>query len=132
MEKLLDKFLRYVSVETTSDENSESQPSTTKQLNLLKMLCDELLAMGIQAELDEYGYVMATIPSNVNHDIPAIGFIAHVDTAPDASGANIKPQIIHDYDGNDIVLNKEKNIVLRVYHIFPARLWKDFYKTLDY
>ena len=114
MEKLLDKFLRYVSVETTSDENSESQPSTAKQLNLLKMLRDELQALGIQAELDEYGYVMATIPSNVNHDIPAIGFIAHVDTSPDASGADIKPQIIPNYDGEDIVLNKEKNIILRV------------------
>jgi tripeptide aminopeptidase len=114
MEKLLDKFLRYVSVETTSDENSESQPSTAKQLNLLSMLCDELQTMGIQAELDEYGYVMATIPSNVDRDIPAIGFIAHVDTSPDASGADIKPQIIPNYDGNDIVLNKEKNIVLRV------------------
>ena len=86
MEKLLDKFLRYVSVETTSDENSESQPSTAKQLNLLKMLRDELQAMGIKAELDEYGYVMATIPSNVDREIPAIGFIAHVDTSPDASG----------------------------------------------
>ena len=114
MEKLLDKFLRYVSVETTSDENSGSQPSTAKQLNLLKMLRDELQAMGVQAELDEYGYVMATIPSNVNRDIPAVGFIAHVDTSPDASGADIKPQIIPNYDGNDIVLNKEKNIVLRV------------------
>ena len=114
MEKLLDKFLRYVSVETTSDENSESQPSTTKQLNLLAMLRDELQAIGIEATLDEYGYVMATIPSNVDREIPAIGFIAHVDTSPDASGADIKPQIIPNYDGGDIVLNKEKNIVLRV------------------
>ena len=104
MEKLIDKFLRYVSVETTSDENSESQPSTAKQLNLLRMLRDELQAMGIEATLDEYGYVMATIPSNVNRDIPSIGFIAHVDTSPDASGADIKPQIIPNYDGNDIVL----------------------------
>ena len=76
MEKLIDKFLRYVSVETTSDENSESQPSTAKQLNLLGMLRDELQAMGIEATLDEYGYVMATIPSNVDREIPAIGFIA--------------------------------------------------------
>ncbi len=114
MEKLLDKFLRYVSVETTSDENSDSQPSTAKQLNLLRMLRDELQNIGIQAEMDEYGYVMATIPSNVDREIPAIGFIAHVDTSPDASGANIKPQIIENYDGGDIVLNQEKNIVLRV------------------
>ena len=114
MEKLLDKFLRYVSVETTSDENSESQPSTAKQLNLLRMLRDELQNIGIQAEMDEYGYVMATIPSNVDREIPVIGFIAHVDTSPDASGADIKPQIIENYDGGDIILNNEKNIVLRV------------------
>ena len=107
MEQLLDRFLRYVSVETTSDENSGTQPSTEKQLNLLRMLRDELQSLGIQAELDEHGYVMATIPSNVNRDIPAIGFIAHVDTSPDASGADIKPQIITNYDGCDIVLNKE-------------------------
>ena len=114
MENLLDKFLRYVSVETTSDENSETQPSTMRQFDLLRMLRDELQALGIQADLDEYGYVMATIPSNSEKEIPAIGFIAHVDTSPDASGANIKPQIIENYDGGDIVLNAEKNIVLRV------------------
>lgn len=72
MEKLLDKFLRYVSVETTSDENSESQPSTAKQLNLLKMLRDELQAMGIEATLDEYGYVMATIPSMLTATFPPL------------------------------------------------------------
>ena len=110
----MDKFLRYVAVETTSDEDSVSQPSTDKQLNLLRMLRDELQSIGVQAEMDEYGYVMATIPSNVDRDIPAIGFIAHVDTSPDASGANIKPQIIEKYDGGDIVLNKDRNIVMRV------------------
>jgi len=114
MEKLLDRFLRYVAVETTSDEDSATQPSTARQLNLLRMLRDELQGMGIAAELDEYGYVMATIPSNVEREVPAIGFIAHVDTSPDASGKDIKPQIIPNYDGNDIVLNKEKGIVLRV------------------
>ena len=114
MEKLMDRFLRYVAVETTSVEDSPSQPSTAKQLNLLRMLRDELQEMGIEVELDEYGYVMATIPSNVDREVPAIGFIAHVDTSPDASGKDIKPQIIPNYDGNDIVLNKEKGIVLRV------------------
>ncbi|MCR5013558.1 MAG: peptidase T [Bacteroidales bacterium] len=113
MEKILDKFLRYVAVETTSDENSETQPSSMKEYDLLRLLRDELGQMGIEAVLDEYGYVMATIPSNVDKEIPAIGFIAHVDTSPDASGADIKPQIIPNYDGEDIVLNKEKNIVLR-------------------
>ena len=113
MEKLLDKFLRYVAVETTSDENSETQPSAMREVDLLRMLRDELRQMSIEADLDEFGYVMATIPSNVDKPIPAIGFIAHVDTAPDASGRNIHPQIIPNYDGEDIVLNKEKNIVLR-------------------
>ena len=121
MEKLLDKFLRYVAVETTSNEESETQPSAEKELNLLRMLRDELIAMGIQAELDEFGYVMATIPSNIKKDVPAIGFIAHVDTAPDASGKDIKPQIIPNWDGEDIVLNKKKNIVLRTAE-FPEML----------
>ena len=113
MERLLDRFLRYVAIETTSDENSETQPSAMREVDLLRMLRDELRQMGIEADLDEFGYVMATIPSNIDKPIPAIGFIAHVDTAPDASGKGIKPQIIPNYDGEDIVLNKEKNIVLR-------------------
>lgn len=112
---LLHRFLRYVSKETTSDENSDNQPSTSCQLSLLSMLRDELLAMGISAELDEFGYVMATIPSNCDDkQVPAVGFIAHVDTSPDASGKNIKPQIIENYRGGDIVLNKEKGISLTV------------------
>ena len=114
MEKLLDKFLRYISVDTQSDPESESQPSTQKQFNLLNMLLNELKAMGIEATIDEYGYVMATIPSNAGKNIPPIGFISHVDTSPDASGADIKPQIIRNYDGGDILLNKEKNLSLKV------------------
>ena len=114
MEKLLDKFLRYISVDTQSDPESESQPSTQKQFNLLNMLLNELKAMGIEATLDEYGYVMASIPSNAGNNIPPIGFISHVDTSPDASGADIKPQIIKNYDGGDILLNKEKNLSLKV------------------
>ena len=115
MEKLLDKFLRYVSVDTMSDPESETQPSSERQFNLLRMLRDELEAMGIKADLDEYGYVMATIPSNIeNDDVPAIGFIAHVDTSPDASGKDVKPQIIENYQGGDIMLNAEKDIVLKV------------------
>ncbi|MBO4573847.1 MAG: peptidase T [Bacteroidales bacterium] len=114
MEKLLDKFLRYVAVETTSDENSTSQPSSMNEFDLLRMLQKELQALGIKADLDEYGYVMATIPSNIDKDIPAIGFIAHVDTSPDASGRDIKPQIIENYGGGDILLNAEKDLYLRV------------------
>ena len=89
MEQLIDRFLRYVSVDTQSNPESESQPSAAKELDLLKMLRDELEAMGVEAKLDEYGYVMATIPSNCGKDVPAVGFIAHVDTAPDASGKDI-------------------------------------------
>lgn len=114
MEKLLDKFLRYVAVETTSDENSETQPSSQKEFDLLRMLQKELQDMGIKADLDEYGYVMATIPANSDKEIPAVGFIAHVDTSPDASGKDIKPQIVENYQGGDILLNAEKDIVLRV------------------
>jgi len=91
-------------VDTQSNEDSQSQPSTSKQLNLLKLLCRELNDLGVEATLDEYGYVMGSIPANVPGDLPAIGFIAHVDTAPDASGENVKPQIIKDYDGSVIEL----------------------------
>ena len=100
MEKIQDRFLRYVAVDTMSNEDSETQPSAEKELNLLRMLRDELVGLGVEATLDEWGYVMASIPSNVKEAVPAIGFIAHVDTSPDASGADIKPQIIPDYDGS--------------------------------
>lgn len=113
MEKLLDRFLRYVAIDTQSDENSATQPSTVKQLNLLSLLRDELQEMGVEATLDEYGYVMAHIPSNCpEKDIPAVGFIAHVDTSPDASGADIKPQIIENYDGSAIALKGVEGLYL--------------------
>lgn len=123
MEPILERFLRYVAVDTQADPESESQPSAAKELNLLKMLRDELTAMGVEAVLDEYGYVMATLPSNCGGDVPPVGFIAHVDTAPDASGANIKPQIIEDYDGSDIPLKGVEGLSLRV---------ADFPELLDY
>lgn len=112
MEKILDRFLRYVAVDTQSDPQSESQPSAEKELSLLKMLRDELLEMGVEAQLDEFGYVMGRIPSNCSEDIPAVGFIAHVDTAPDASGKDIKPQIIRNYDGGDIPLKGVEGLAL--------------------
>lgn len=123
MEKILDRFLRYVAVDTQSDENSESQPSSAKQLNLLGMLRDELNAMGVEAVLDEHGYVMGTIPSNCGNDIPAVGFIAHADTSPDASGADIRPQIINDYDGSDIPLKGVDGLSIKV---------SDFPELLEY
>lgn len=113
MEKILDRFLRYVSIDTQSDEDSDSQPSAAKELDLLRLLRDELAAMGLDATLDEYGYVMASIPSNTDKDVPAIGFIAHVDTAPDAPGDGVKPQIIRDYDGKDIDLGGVPGLQLK-------------------
>ena len=114
MEKIRDRFLRYVAVDTMSNEDSETQPSAEKELNLLRMLRDELVGLGVEATLDEWGYVMASIPSNVEEAVPAIGFIAHVDTSPDASGADIKPQIIPDYDGSDVPLKGVPGLVLAV------------------
>lgn len=115
MEKLIDKFLRYISSDTASNPDSQSQPSTNKQFVLLNTLVEELKVMGVeQVELDKNGYVMATIPSNIEYNVDSVGFIAHVDTAPDASGADIKPQIIKNYNGEDITINAEKGIYLRV------------------
>jgi len=113
MENILDRFLRYVAIDTQSDENSDSQPSTAKQLDLLKLLCTELNAMGVKAALDEFGYVMGTIPSNIGNAVPKVGFIAHVDTAPDASGKDVKPQIIKNYDGSDIPLKGVEGLALK-------------------
>ena len=113
MEKILDRFLRYVAIDTQSDENSESQPSAAKELDLLKLLCKELNDMGVEATLDEFGYVMGSIPSNIDKKVPAIGFIAHVDTSPDASGKDVKPQIIKNYDGGDIALEGVPGLFLK-------------------
>ena len=113
MEKLLDRFLRYVSVDTQSNEESETQPSAAKEWDLLKMLKAELEALDVEVTLDEYGYVMATIPSNITRTVPAVGFIAHVDTAPDASGENVKPQIVPNYDGKAIDLKGVPGLQLK-------------------
>lgn len=113
MEKILDRFLRYVAVDTQSDPQSETQPSSAKELMLLEMLKNELNEMGVEAVLDEYGYVMGRIPSNTDHEVPAVGFIAHVDTSPDAAGNNIRPQIITGYDGSDIPLKGAEGLALR-------------------
>ena len=121
MEKILDRFLRYVAVDTQSNEQSDSQPSEQKELVLLSMLRDELLALGVEATLDEYGYVFASIPSNAGEGLPSIGFIAHVDTAPDASGKDVKPQIIPSYDGSPIALKGVEGLTLDP-AVFPELL----------
>ena len=110
--RLLSRFLRYVAIETTSDDASATQPSTQCQFDLLKLLRDELREMGLEPTLDENGYLTATVPANIDNDVPTVAFIAHVDTSPDASGKDVKPQKVENYDGGDIVLNKTKNIVL--------------------
>lgn len=112
-ENIKTRFLRYVSIDTQSDENSETCPSTEKQLVLLRMLHDELKQLGLSdVSMDENGYVMATLPANNGKTGPAIGFIAHVDTSPDMPGKDVKPRLVENYDGTDIVLNPELNIVL--------------------
>ena len=121
MEPIVERILRYIAIDTQSDENATTQPSTAKQFDLQQILLAELTEMGITATLDQYGYLMASIPANIEGDIPPIGFIAHVDTSPDCSGKNINPQIISNYTGGDIVLNKDLNIVLSE-KMFPELL----------
>lgn len=113
MQNIIDRFISYVIIDTESDSSSETTPSTLKQWDLANKLVEELKSIGMQdVTIDDKSYIMATLPSNVEHKVPTIGFISHFDTSPDFSGANIKPQIIPNYDGGDIILNEEQNIVL--------------------
>ena len=110
---LLERFLKYVSIHTTSEENTGLVPSTPQQMEFAKILAEELKDMGMQdVSLDKKGYLMATLPSNIDKNVPTVGFISHLDTSPDMSGKNVKPRIVENYDGNDIVLNEKENIVL--------------------
>ncbi|MGG7035090.1 MAG: peptidase T [Flavobacterium sp.] len=113
MQHIIDRFISYVTIDTESDPNSTTTPSTAKQWDLANKLVEELKAMGMEdVTIDEHSYIMATLPSNVEHAVPTIGFISHFDTTPDFTGANIKPQVVSNYDGNDIILNASQNIVL--------------------
>ena len=110
---LINRFISYVTVDTESDPESDTTPSTKKQWNLANALVEELKQIGMQdVTIDENAYIMATLPSNIDKNVPVIGFISHFDTTPDFTGANVKPQVIENYDGKDIVLNKEQNIIL--------------------
>jgi len=110
---LIDRFISYVKIDTQSDENSNQTPSTSKQFNLAKELERELNDIGLsEISLDNNCYLMATLPANTHKKVPTIGFIAHLDTSPDMSGQNVKPRIVKNYDGNDIILNEVSNIVL--------------------
>jgi tripeptide aminopeptidase len=107
------RFIGYASVDTQSDPNSDTTPSTKKQWDLANALVKELKSIGMSdVTIDDNAYIMATLPSNVEHKVPTIGFISHFDTSPDFSGVNVKPQIVENYNGKDIVLNAEKQIVL--------------------
>ncbi len=111
--KLLDRFLSYVAQDTQSNDQTGVTPSTPQQMAFAKVLKEELIALGLEeVTLDDNGYLMATLPSNTDKAVPTIGFIAHMDTAPDMSGLNVKPRIVAGYDGGDITLNKEHGIVL--------------------
>jgi tripeptide aminopeptidase len=113
MSDVLDRFIRYVQIDTQSTRDAETYPSTAKQLDFLRLLADELKQIGMQeVRMDHYGYVTATLPANNGKASPVVGFLAHVDTSPDASGANVHPRVIEHYDGGEIVLNAEENIRL--------------------
>lgn len=111
--EIIERFTSYVKVDTQSDESSSTCPSTPGQLELARMLIEELKSIGMEeVTMDENGYVMATLPSTTEKEVPTIGFLAHVDTATDFTGKNVNPQIVENYDGKDIILNKSLNVVL--------------------
>ncbi len=125
MQNIIDRFISYVIIDTESDANSPTTPSTKKQLDLANLLVKELTTIGLtEVTIDENGYVMGTLPSNVDHEVPTIGFVSHYDTSPDFSGKDVKPQIIENYDGGDIVLNKEQNIILSPSYFNDLLLYK--------
>ena len=124
-QRLINRFVSYVTVDTESDPTSKSTPSTSKQWDLANALVEELKSIGMQeVSIDENAYIMATLPSNSDKKLPIIGFISHFDTSPDFTGANVKPQIIENYDGGDIILNKEENIVLSPSYFEDLLLYK--------
>lgn len=125
MQNIIDRFISYAIIDTESDANSNTTPSTEKQLVLANLLVKELNNIGLtEVTIDENGYVMGTLPSNVDHEVPTIGFVSHYDTSPDFTGKDVKPQIIENYDGGDIVLNKEQNIILSPSYFKDLLLYK--------
>jgi len=122
---ILNRFISYVKIDTESDPKSTSTPSTPKQWDLANKLAEELKSIGMQdVSIDANAYIMASLPSNVAHKVPTVGFVSHFDTSPDFTAANVKPQIIENYDGSDIVLNKEENIVLSPGYFEDLLLYK--------
>ncbi len=124
-QQLIERFISYVTIDTESDPNSDTTPSSEKQWDLANKLAEELSDMGMSdVSIDENAYVMATLPSNVDHEVPVIGFISHFDTTPDYTGANVKPQIVENYQGQDLILNAEENIVLSPDYFEDLLLYK--------
>jgi len=122
---LVDRFISYVTIYTESDPASDTTPSTARQWDLARKLAEELEAMGMSdVSIDDKAYVMATLPSNVAHEVPVIGFVSHFDTTPDFTGKDVKPQIIENYDGEDITLNAKENIVLSPSYFEDLKLYK--------
>lgn len=125
MQKIINRFVKYITVDTQSDPNNPDFPSTEKQWDLAHLLVKELKEIGLEdVTLDDNCYIMATLPSNVDFKVPTLGFVAHIDTSPDYSGTNVKPQFHPNYNGEDIVLNKEENIVLSPSYFDDLLLYK--------
>ena len=125
MKDLLERFVSYVTIDTQSDPASKTTPSTEKQWVLANILAKELEEIGMsEVTIDENGYIMATLPANIEKQVPTIGFIAHYDTSPDFSGTGVNPRIIESYDGKDIVLNKEEDIVLSPDYFEDLKLYE--------
>ena len=123
--KIIDRFISYVKIDSQSDANSESTPSTKKQWNIANKLVQDLNHIGLsKVSIDENAYIYATLPSNIKKKCPTIGFISHFDTSPDFSGTNINPQIVKNYNGGDIVLNKNKNIILSSKYFSEIKQYK--------
>lgn len=124
-QQLIQRFFSYITVDTQSDPESNTTPSTQKQWDLANKLVEELKRIGLQeVTIDQNSYIMATLPSNIDKDVPVIGFVSHFDTSPDFTGTNVKPQIIENYDGKDIVLNAEKDIILAPDYFEDLLLYK--------
>lgn len=125
MQHIIDRFISYVTIDTEADPNSTTTPSSFKQWDLANKLVEELKAIGLQdVTIDDKAYIQATLPSNIDEKVPTIGFISHFDTTPDFTGANVKPQIVPNYDGGDIILNAEQNIVLSPSYFEDLLLYK--------
>ena len=129
MQDIIERFIGYVTIDTQSDPKSDTTPSTDKQWELARKLVKELNEIGMaEVTMDEYGYIMATLPSNSNKQIPVIGFIAHYDTSPDFTAVDVRPKVIENYDGGEILLNETENIILSPDYFEDLRMYKG--KTL--